>query len=77
MTQAAYPAHIIEAHKQQLVEQHVCRMAGFPRRLVVSAKTMFRADTSLKSSPHLMAFATRPEPLSKAEAMQRMMERFG
>lgn len=77
MTQSAYPSKVVKAHKQQLIEQHVARMAGFPRRLVVSAKTLFRADTALKSSPHLMAFATRPKPLSKAEAMQRMMERFG
>ncbi len=39
-------------------------------------RTWLMTDTALKSSPHLFAVALYPR-MSKAEAMQRMMDRFG
>lgn len=76
LEQSAYPAKVVEAQRQAMVEQRVLRMAGFPRRLVVGPKTLFASDTALKSSPQCFAYAFYPR-MTKAEAMQRMMDRFG
>jgi len=44
---------------------------------MISIRKMALLSTALQSSPHVMAFAMRPKPLSKAEAMQRAMDKFG
>lgn len=50
--------------------------AMFANRLELDAKPFFALNTSLTTSPHLMAFATKPK-FSKAEAMERMRARYG
>lgn len=57
-------------------ERRILAMAGLGRGLEVGPKTLFKSDTALKSSPSFFAYAFYPR-MSKAEAMQRMMDRFG
>ncbi|QJD54484.1 hypothetical protein P9A30_gp42 [Sphingomonas phage Lucius] len=58
------------------VVRRIAHMAGLGRGLALDPKPFFKMNTALTTSPHFFAYAYRPR-MSKAEAMQRMMDRYG
>lgn len=78
----------IKGHKAELISvdevnreadataKRIAHMAGLGRGLALDPKPFFKMNTALTTSPHFFAYAFRPR-MSKAEAMQRMMDRYG
>lgn len=56
--------------------RRIAHMAGLGRGLALDPKPFFKMNTALTTSPQFFAYAFRPR-MSKAEAMQRMMDRYG
>lgn len=66
----------VDEARKRWNERRILAMAGLGRGLEVGPKTLFKSNTALQSSPSFFAYAFYPR-MSKAEAMQRMMDRFG
>lgn len=65
-----------EAHKiPPEVVRRIAHMAG-RRGVELDPKPFFKLNTALTTSPQFFAYIYRPR-MSKAEAMQRMMDRYG
>lgn len=57
-------------------ERRIAAMCGIGQGLALDPKPFFMLNTSLTTSPQLMAYATKPK-YSKAEAMEMMRRRYG
>lgn len=71
--ESAYPMKVREA---DATARRIAHMAGLGRGLALDPKPFFKMNTALTTSPQFFAYAYRPR-MSKAEAMQRMMDRYG
>ncbi len=69
--ESIYPAKV-----RPDVQRRIAHMAGLGRGLALDPKPFFKMNTALTTSPQFFAYAYRPR-MSKAEAMQRMMARYG
>lgn len=70
---SAYPMKVREI---DAAARRIAHMAGLGRGLALDPKPFFKMNTALTTSPQFFAYAYRPR-MSKAEAMQRMMARYG
>jgi len=58
------------------VARRIAAMVGIGGGLALDAKPFFKLNTSLTTSPALMAYAMKPK-FTKAEAMELMRRRMG
>ena len=58
------------------VQQRIAHMAGLGKGLALDAKPFFKLNTSLTTSPQLMAFATKPK-WTKEEAAAIARAKYG